>query len=467
MSDHAPVTRGRDLRLLPALTLTLLAAGCRTTPAPVPAATASQSAAIDPASLVAELDLIAATELWPGFDLRAVPVAVFDGSRTLLLRHPSPPEGFLDHPTASNAWIFPGRHPAMTANNSVELGGVMTAAALLSNPAMSLRERAAIVAHEAFHVYQGQRHPRWVANEVELFAYPVDNASLLTLRRLETMALNRAIASSDVGESACWTRTALATRRERFGALPPGSAEYERKNELKEGLARYVQWRAGGGGSHTADDPPPDAVRERAYASGASLALLLDRFSPAWKGALSAADSIPLDVLLGDVPALSGEAAQCGFTPAERAQVASAASVDVEQLHTRRAERRQELLGQTGWRVVIAAASDSPLFPQEFDPLNVHMVAPGEVVHSRYIRLGNAAGTVEVFGRGSLTEAAGAHPLFNGVRALTVSGLATAPAMTESDGTISIKADGLTAEFRGAAVQMRGDTLTVRLAPPR
>lgn len=464
MSDHAPVTRGEILRLLPALALALLAAGCRTTPAPAPAA--SQSAEIDPASLVAELDLIAATELWPGFDLRSVPVAVFDGTRTLLLRHPSPPEGFVVDQAVSGAWILAGRHPAMTANNSIELGGVMTAAALLSNPAMSLRERAAIVAHEAFHVYQGQRHPRWVANEVELFAYPVDDASLLTLRRLETIALNRAIRSSDVGESACWTRTALATRRERFRTLPAGSAEYERKNELKEGLARYVQWRAGGGGSHTADDPPADAVRDRAYASGASLALLLDRFSPTWKATLSAADSVPLDVLLGDVPALSGEATQCGFTPAERAQVASAAAVDVEQLRTRRAERRQGLLGQSGWRVVIAAI-DSPLFPQEFDPLNVHMVAPGEIVHSRYIRLGNATGTVEVFGRSSLTEAAGAHPLFNGVRALTVSGLTSAPAMTESGGAISIKADGLTAEFRGAAVQIDGDTLTVRLGPRR
>ncbi|HEX6250835.1 MAG TPA: hypothetical protein VFZ56_05330 [Gemmatimonadaceae bacterium] len=446
---------------MPVLALSLLAAACRTTPAPA----APQSAAIDPAAFAAELDLIAATELWPGFDLRAVPVAVFDGSRTLLFRHPSPPEGFVAD-SASGVWIFPGRHPAVTANNSVELGGVMTAGALLSSPTQSLRDRAAVVAHEAFHVYQGQRHPRWVANEVELFAYPVDDGRLLALRRLETIALNRALTSSDPAASACWTGVALATRRERFAALPAGSAEYERKNELKEGLARYVQWRAGGGGWHVADDPPPDAVRDRAYASGASLALLLDRFSPAWKAALSAADSIPLDVLLADAPGLRAEAARCGFNSAERAQIASVASADVERLRARRAERRQALLEQSGWRVVIAAG-ESLLFPQEFDPLNVHMVAPGEVVHSRYVRLGNSAGTVEVFGRSSLTEAAGAHPLFNGVRALTVSGLATAPAITENDGTVSIRADGLTAEFRGAAAQMSGDTLTVRLAPRR
>jgi hypothetical protein len=432
-------------------------------PASMPAAAVPGSAAIEPVTFIAELDQVAATELWPGFDLRTVPVAVFDGSRTLLFRHPSPPEGFVPDPAASGAWIFAGRHAAMTANNSVELGGVMTAAALLSNPAVSLRERAAVVAHEAFHVYQGQRHPRWVANEVELFAYPVDDADLLTLRRLETIALNRAITSADAAESACWTRTALTIRRERFTTLPAGSVEYERKNELKEGLARYVQRRASGEALHTADDPLPDAVRDRAYESGASLALLLDRFSPSWKAALADTDTIPLDLLLQDLPALAGDASRCDFTPAERAQIASAASVAVEELRTRRAERRQQLVGQAGWRVLFAAGG-SPLFPQEFDPLNVQIVAPGVVAHSRYIRLGNRTGTVEVFGRSSLTEAAGAHPLFNGIRALTVSGLASEPIVTESDNMISIKADGLAAEFRGATVQKEGETLTVRLS---
>jgi len=434
-------------------------------PSPTPTA-ATRPAAMDPVSFIAELDRLAATELWPEFDLRSVPVAVYDGSRTLLFRHPSPPEGFVPDPTVSGTWSFAGRHPAMTANNSVELGGVMTAAALLSNPEISLREQAAIVAHEAFHVYQGERHPRWVANEVELFAYPVDDASQLTLRRLETMALNRALTSSVARESACWTRTALATRRERFAALPAGSAEYERKTELKEGLARYVQLRAGGAGSYPAEDRPPEAVRDRAYQSGAALALLLDRFQPSWKTTLAAADSIPLDVLLGDVPALSGDVSRCGFTPAERAQVTSAAAVDVEQLRARRAERRHQLLSQAGWRVVIAAGG-SPLFPQEFDPLNVHIVAPGEVLHSRYIRLGNGSGTIEVFGRSSLTEAAGAHPLFNGVRSLTVGGFAGEPVVAENDSTVTIKADGLNAEFRGAAIQRDGETLTIRLAATR
>ncbi|CAN5358924.1 hypothetical protein BH23GEM2_BH23GEM2_15420 [soil metagenome] len=358
--------------------------------------------------------------------------------------------------------MFIGRYPAVTANNSVELGGVMTAVALLSNPASLLRERAAVVAHEAFHVYQAQRHPGWVANEVELFTYPVDDPLLLALRRVETTALNRAVGASDPSESVCWTRAALTTRRERFAKLPAGSVEYERKSELKEGLARYVQRRASGEGLHAADDPPPESVRDRTYESGASLALLLDRFLPSWKAELTASDSIALDILLADAPVLSGDAPRCKLTPTERARIEAIASADVEQLRTRRADHRRQLLTQAGWRVVINAGS-SPLFPQEFDPLNIHMVAPGEVLHSRYIRLGNSMGTVEVFGRNSLTEAAGAHPLFNGVRSLLVTGLAAEPVVAQTDGAVTIQGEGLTADFREATAHRSGDTLIVRL----
>lgn len=76
------------------------------------------------------------------------------------------------------------------------------------------------------------------------------------------------------------------------------------------------------------------------------------------------------------------------------------------------------------------------------------MVAPSEVLHSRYIKLGNSMGAIEVFGRNSLTEAAGAHPLFNGVRSLLVTGLAAEPVVTQADGAVTIRGEGLTADFR-------------------
>jgi hypothetical protein len=82
-------------------------------------------------------------------------------------------------------------------------------------------------------------------------------------------------------------------------------------------------------------------------------------------------------------------------------------------------------------------------------PANVRQLGSGEVLHTRWLRLGNAAGSVEVLGRQALTEAAGAHPLFTGVRTLTVAGLPEQPLVrTAADGTMEVTAAGVTATFR-------------------
>src|SRR5207245_11425378 len=43
-------------------------------------------------AVLKELDRISARPLWPGFEPRRIPVAIFDGGRTWLARHASPPE---------------------------------------------------------------------------------------------------------------------------------------------------------------------------------------------------------------------------------------------------------------------------------------------------------------------------------------------------------------------------------------
>jgi hypothetical protein len=71
-----------------------------------------------------------------------------------------------------------------------------------------------------------------------------------------------------------------------------------------------------------------------------------------------------------------------------------------------------------------------------------------------------------VLGRASLTEASGAHPLFNGVKRLTVTGLSSAPDVSVRADTVTIKADGISGEFRGGAVQRENQRVTVTLSNP-
>ncbi len=92
-------------------------------------------------------------------------------------------------------------------------------------------------------------------------------------------------------------------------------------------------------------------------------------------------------------------------------------------------------------------------------------MAPGELLHGRWIKLGNQAGTVEVLDRAALTESAGEHPLFNGVHRLTITGIASPPTVEESDSTMSLQSAGVEAHFRDATIDRRAQRIVVHLRP--
>ena len=418
----------------------------------------------DPFTVVALADSLAAHVLWPGFDPRTTPVAVYDGSRTLLFRHPHPPAGF--QPLAGHAGVaaHSGRDSAVTANTTTTLAGVPTATLMPPGDSATTTERAGVLIHEAFHVFQRSHHPGWTANEADLFTYPVTDAQLLTLRRLETEALRRALSANGQDQAACWAEVAMELRHRRFADLPANAVAYERGIEWNEGLATYVEQRATGAPDSAvlpAQGFAPDQVRQRAYRSGLGIARVLDRLAPGWQATLEHHDSIPLDSLfIATIPMRAG--LPCSFTAAERDSVSRIAAADEAALSTRLAGERQRFLARPGWRLVVMAPA-VPLFPQGFDPLNVQLVAPGKVLHGRFLKLGNDAGTVEVMGRAALTEAAGAHPLFSGVRTLTVTGLPAAPVIARTATGMTLEADGVTANLHGGMVDTTGDTLTLRL----
>jgi hypothetical protein len=418
-------------------------------------------AAVSIPGAVAEADRRSANPLWPGFDPRTIPLAVYDGRRTWLFRHPQPPSGFVREGTG---WTLPGRHPAITANNAVELGGVLTAGVLLDRETkVDERALAGTLIHEAFHAFQARRHPDWFANEGALFEYPSTDGSLLALRRLESMALAHALTEGPKG--ARWARAALALRRERFARMTKGAVEYERQNELKEGLAQYIQDRAIERPADLRwpeDEFAPDEIRQRGYASGQALAVLLDRFDPGWKDAVDALGG-PLDQRLETA---LGRGPVAGFGD-QRATVTEKARRDAAVLLLSHESRRKELLEAPGARIEVVAAPGAPLFPQGFDPMNVIALPDGTVLHTRFLKLGNEAGSIEVLGWAALTEAAGRHPLFEGVKRLVVTGLPARPAVEERDGIVTLRADSVQAEFRGARVVREPTGLRLELAAPQ
>jgi hypothetical protein len=424
------------------------------------------------AAVSEEIGRIRPGSLWPGFDPASVPLAFFDGERTYLFRHPSPPPEFEPLPRRPAVRVFSGQHPLVRANSSAVIGGAPVATLLSSRgDARGVRELASIAVHEMFHVFQSARHPKWGGNEVDLFTYPIDDPPQLQLSRLETEALRRALDARRDDESACWASVAVELRTRRFALLGDVGAAYERGTELKEGLAQLVESRARGATNLTSilprDGFPAGEVRTRSYAIGQAFGALLDRFSRGWEGLLETADlpDRPLDALLAE--ALRPRARRrCRFSRSEVDESLSRARRSIELAALTRQAVRKDFLERGGWKVVVVAGSQ-PLSVERFDPLNVERLGGGEILHTRWVKLAAASGSIEVLDRRALTESAGAHPLFEGVRRLTVTGLPEEPRVSDSGGYVSIRGPGLTADFRAAALRRANRTLFVTLEEAR
>ncbi|HEY2738136.1 MAG TPA: hypothetical protein VGK45_06990, partial [Thermoanaerobaculia bacterium] len=294
--------------------------------------------------------------------------------------------------------------------------------------------------------------------------YPMDDPDLLTGRRLETEALRRALAAPGRPGAACWASRAMEQRRARFARMPAGSVGYERWNELNEGLASYLEDLAQE--RHAPDLPAdgygPDTVRTAVYGVGPALADLLDRFDSAWKTKIDSGTAAGLDQLLTvDLPL--AESAGCSFTAEEKERARAQAGEDTAKLVTGRKADRAAFFARPGVRLVIEAGSH-PLGLQGFDPLNMEALGGSEVLHKRLLQLSNDRGTLEVFNREALTEGADAgdhHPLFAGVRTLTLSGLAAEPKVTREGETVKIETEGFTATLKGALVETTGNGVRI------
>jgi hypothetical protein len=439
----------------------LLAVGLLQTAGPI-VSTPEQPRAVAVAAAVRRLD---SRVLWPGFDPSKVPLAIFDGERTFLFRHPHPPPEFHAIPDVPETAIAPGRHPLVRANTSISLGGVRTATLLLDgSEKQAVGESAALAVHEAFHVFQAEHHPKWGGNEADLFTYPIDDPILLQLSRLETESLRRALAASDRRGAACWAAAALDLRRRRFTALGESGSLYERGTELKEGLARLVESRARAAAMPEPvlrkEDFAPGDVRSRSYAVGHAFGVLLDRFAVGWEADLERSGEKTLDGLLAQALATRPAGRPCRFSAREAVDALDRAKRSVELTRLTRAAVRDDFFAKPGWRIIVVAASE-PLLPQGFDPLNVETLGPGEVLHTRWVKLQNSAGSLEVLDARAVTESAGTHPLFEGVRRVTVTGIREEPQVTDSATGIVLKARGVTAEFGGARLERQGRTITV------
>ena len=416
---------------------------------------------LDPFAVYAEVArLTDGREVWPGFSISEMPIAIYDGRNTYLFYHPNPPAGFAQNPDREAIYEYPGRYEAVVGNTSVEINGAVTATVLLDSlKDATTEEAAAVLLHEAFHVYQMSKHLDWAANEADSFTYPVENVEALALRRLESLALQNALESFSKAESASWAKLFLETRRQRFALIPESSAAYERGIELMEGTAHYLQYKMLEAPSK--DILPPqefaaEAVRARAYASGRAQCVLLDRLLPRWKVMLEQGSVKCLDELLGFAVDVRSEVLTKQFAKEEITFVREKAGSDVSELTARRLAAKADFESLEGNAVIIDAAA-SALMPRGFDPMNIVVLGNGSILHKRFISLGGEAGKLDIWNHQALTIGSADSPMFGGLMQVVIRGLGDLQ-ISEKDGVVTISGEGIAAELKGRLLQTADNT---------
>ena len=428
----------------------------------------------DVLACVRSLDEAAVRGLWPGFEPAAVPLALFDGENTILRGHPSPPPEFSAVPGLAGVLMARGRHPAVTGNSTRELGGVRTAT-VIAVPGPPAQTMLAL-AEEVFHVFWLARHTAFHPNEMARYAYPFEDPNNLRALLAEDEALARALAAPSGSEVAGWAAAALAIRRARVPALAEDVRAFEVALEMMEGTANFVaRLAAGEAPARTTErlrrPRRAEDIRWRFYDSGAALCFVLDRLRPGWQARTEREPALSTAALLESV--LRDRAAEPAvFTAAESASLLARTSADLADLGRRREQVRRGMLERPGHRIVIElAAGAEPFRISRFDPINLMVLAGGEVAHASHLTLESPQGTIDVsnprFVRGSfdgtvsLTVPAGPHPLAGGVRQVTVVGIGVPPDVGGEAGTVAVDAPGVRIRVRSA--QARGDGELLRI----
>jgi len=405
---------------------------------------------------------LAQFDAWQGFNPLEIPLAIFDGEHSYLWRHPCPPETF-EHLTAHpKVTVMRGRYTDLTAHSHMNIAGVDTATILYDplDAETTPLEWSALITHEAFHVYHEKTFKQNHADEADLLLYPVDNAALLKLRRMETYALREALRATNKQEKIAWAAKTLKVRRQRFEMMETAFANYERSTELREGTAFYIENKVNG----KVLDLPVEGfaatrVRQRCYKTGAALCALLETFTNDWQKRLESSGDLYLDGLLAE--ALPATSISKRLSEEQVNDLTTRAYEDVEKLRLERKQLRTHLDTAPGWRVTVIAPTEAPLKLQGFDPMNVNLVEGG-VLHKRYLKLGSSKGELEVFGTQCLTQPFGEHLLQSGVKCVTVY-LEAEPSVTENDRAVQIKADGFMALFTQVNVWSEGQHIVLEL----
>ena len=435
-----------------------------------PVADAQQPAAkqvTDISEVMREHAAIAEINLWPGFNIKEIPVAVYDSINTWLFFSDHAPEGFRKADDFDGAFIFEGQYPLVRGNSVVRFGETWTATSVLSNHSRRTNERytpkdlAGIIVHEQFHVFQRTKHPGWRQNDGVLLFYPEETTEALFLRRIEKEAFKKAVLSTDRMDIAAWAATALEYRKERLEMVPVQFGDYEKDLQHTEGLSDYIERIARGvdplNASNMTNGIAPAGVRDLGYWEGRWIALILDRLSPDWKMQLENNDTLFLEEILENVlPELP--ARRQSFSQAETSKIRSDSEIAFSEWQNRKAKEIESYINLPGYSIEISSMIH-PLNIRIFEPLEIEILPERTVFHRVIFSAANQEGNIRVLNHPSITIFDESFRLVK----LNLFGLQEAPEVNDEKKKIILKYGDISMDLNYSELKIEGTGYHVTL----
>lgn len=427
---------------------------------------AAQRPVTDVLAVMSEVGRLAATPMWPGFDPRTMPTAVYDSVSTYLFGHATPPQGFEPAEGKPGVYRCAGKHQAVVGNGRAKIGEVLTATVVLraqscSGGAYSIRDYAGIVIHEQFHAYQKEKHPGWRPNDAYLLVYPLETVESLAARMTEKEAFRRAVDSKDDAVAAGWARQGLAYRTQRLEPLGDQLAGYERELQRFEGISEYIEYRARG------NDPldllaathgiAPSGIRDLGYVEGRLISYLLDRLDKGWKDKMeSGAAQYPEEILAAAVA--GGAQSAVEFSAADLSKIRADAGTAIARWNDDKKKLVSDFQDAPGLTIEIVAET-TPVGTRMFEPLAMENLGGGEIIHKTFYLAGNDKGTLRVRGTPCISYMDSTYRITR----VTVTGLEAEPAVDAAAGTFKYDAGGVSIDFKGAKVTAADRKYTIEI----
>jgi hypothetical protein len=410
---------------------------------------------------------IAEESLWPGFNIKKIPVAVYDSINTWLFFSDYAPDGFKPAKGDSEVYIYKGQYPLVRGNSIARFGETWTATSILSNYSRRTNERytpkdmAGIIVHEQFHIFQRTRHQGWRQNDGVLLFYPKETKDALFLRRVEKEALKRAVTANDQKEIVGWAIVAMDYRKERLEKVSEEYAKYENELQLTEGLSDYIERVARGldplNASNITNGIAPSGVRDLGYWEGRWIAMICDKLNPGWKMNLESNDTLFLEQILGSL--LNDYSyRKKNLSKKELSIIKSAVEEDFKEWQHKTAEEVERFRNLSGYYIEINSLSN-PLNIRIFEPLEIEILSDGAVFHRVIFSAANERGSIRILNHPCITFFNESYRLVK----LIIYGLHEAPEDIPNEKKLILKNGNITLELNYSELKVKGTDYFIRI----